>query len=68
MLLIPGGDDSVNVIKKMGVEYIISSYNCSKCSDKVRAISTAIDRYRDYDVYLLADSQPNLFSLLHQVL
>ncbi len=51
-----GGDDSVNVIKKMGVEYIISSYNCSKCSGKVRAISTAIDRYRDYDVYLLADS------------
>ena len=49
-------DDSLKIINKLGIEYIISSYNCRKCSGKVRAISTAIEAYKDYDVYLLADS------------
>ena len=53
-------DESLNIIKELGIEYIVSSYNCRKCSGKVRAISTAIDTYREYDVYLLADSDINV--------
>jgi cellulose synthase/poly-beta-1,6-N-acetylglucosamine synthase-like glycosyltransferase len=49
-------EPALETIKKLGIEYIISSYQCNKCSGKVRAISTAIKMFNDYDVYLLADS------------
>lgn len=49
-------DRSLQVIKRIGIEYITSSYECKKCSGKVRAISTALENYREYEVYLLADS------------
>jgi cellulose synthase/poly-beta-1,6-N-acetylglucosamine synthase-like glycosyltransferase len=49
-------EDSLKIIKELNIDYITSSYNCDKCSGKVRAISTAIKQYNNYDVYLLADS------------
>ncbi len=49
-------EEALSVIKKLGIDYIKSSYKCKKCSGKVRAISTAIDQFMDYEVYLLADS------------
>jgi cellulose synthase/poly-beta-1,6-N-acetylglucosamine synthase-like glycosyltransferase len=49
-------EDALVSIKKLEIDYITSSYNCEKCSGKVRAISTAIDKFPEYEVYLLADS------------
>ncbi|MGC8609239.1 MAG: glycosyltransferase, partial [Thermoplasmata archaeon] len=49
-------DRSIPYIKEAGIRYIISSYPCSKCSGKVKAISTAIDLYRNYEIYVIADS------------
>ncbi|AGO61604.1 hypothetical protein FACI_IFERC00001G1624 [Ferroplasma acidarmanus Fer1] len=49
-------EEALKVIKKLDIDYITSSYKCDKCSGKVRAISTAIQLYNNYEVYLLADS------------
>ena len=49
-------DPSVSILKSRDVDFIFSDFNCSKCSGKVRAISSAITRFRDYDAYVLADS------------
>ncbi len=49
-------DPAQPVLKNLGINYLISSYECSKCSGKVKAISTAIDKNNDYDVYVIADS------------
>ncbi len=48
-------DPSLNIIKKLGIDYIKSDYNCTNCSGKVRAIATALSRY-SYDSYVIADS------------
>ncbi|BAB59759.1 TVG0609673 [Thermoplasma volcanium GSS1] len=54
-------DESVSVLEKVGINYIISDYTCEKCSGKVKAIATAIKKYTDYDAYVIADSdiRPN---------
>lgn len=49
-------DEAVAAIKATGIELLISSAECSRCSGKVRAITTAIERYPDFDVYVIADS------------
>ncbi|KAA8923458.1 glycosyltransferase family 2 protein [Thermoplasma sp.] len=49
-------DPSLQYIKKVGVPYMLSNYECSTCSGKVRAISTALKAHPDYDVYVIADS------------
>jgi cellulose synthase/poly-beta-1,6-N-acetylglucosamine synthase-like glycosyltransferase len=49
-------DPSVPYLKEAGIEIIVSEYPCMKCSGKVRALSTAISRYTDYHVYVIADS------------
>ncbi|WP_337860089.1 glycosyltransferase family 2 protein [Ferroplasma sp.] len=49
-------EEALEIIRKLEIDYIISSYNCNKCSGKVRAISTAIEKFKDYNAYLLADS------------
>ena len=49
-------EESLKIIRELDIEYIISDYKCEKCSGKVRAISTAIEKFNGYDVYVIADS------------
>lgn len=49
-------DEAVPVIREAGIPFIISQQNCSGCSGKVRAIYSAIERFPDYPVYVIADS------------
>ncbi len=49
-------EGALKIIKELNVEYIISDYKCEKCSGKVKAISTAMKKFDDYDVYVIADS------------
>ncbi len=49
-------DPSVPVLNSVRMKWIVSADSCRNCSGKVRAISTAITQYADYDVYVIADS------------
>lgn len=49
-------DPALGYIRKAGLRHIISASDCSNCSGKVRAISTALEKFTDYDVYVIADS------------
>lgn len=49
-------DPSVKVLDSVGMKWIVSSDTCSRCSGKVRAISTAIRDSGPYDIYVIADS------------
>lgn len=49
-------DEAVNSIKNAGIDYIVSTNDCTGCSGKVRAIATAFDQNRDFDIYVIADS------------
>lgn len=48
-------DKALTVIKGLRIDHIISSYS-SRGSGKVRALATAISRFRGYDAYAVADS------------
>jgi len=49
-------EGALKIIKELNIEYITSDYPCKECSGKVKAISTAINKFNDYDVYVIADS------------
>lgn len=49
-------DEALPSIKNAGIEYIISNASCIKCSGKVRAIASALEKYPDFDIYVIADS------------
>ena len=49
-------DEAVPVIRDAGIRHIISRSRCTRCSKKVRAISTALESMRDYSAYAVADS------------
>lgn len=49
-------DGAMNSILSAGMDFIISGSRCSNCSGKVRAIATAIEKFPDYAVYVIADS------------
>ncbi len=49
-------DEAVPAIEKAGIEFTISSDDCTACSGKVRAISTAFEKEKGYDIYVIADS------------
>ena len=49
-------DPSTAYLRDAGLEIIISNYPCRECSGKVRALSTAIKKYPDFNVYVIADS------------
>jgi hypothetical protein len=40
----------------VGIEYIISDARCTYCSGKVLAIYPTIIRYRNFQYYVIADS------------
>ncbi len=49
-------DASLPVIRKAGLRYMVSSAGCKACSGKVRAVLTALELLKGYDVYVIADS------------
>jgi cellulose synthase/poly-beta-1,6-N-acetylglucosamine synthase-like glycosyltransferase len=49
-------DPAVAVLMETGISIVKSGYTCNGCSGKVRAISTAISMFTDYDAYVIADS------------
>ncbi|MCY0851644.1 MAG: glycosyltransferase family 2 protein [Thermoplasma acidophilum] len=49
-------DPAIEYIRKAGIPHIVSNYECTTCSGKVRAISTAMSLKRDYNIYVIADS------------
>jgi cellulose synthase/poly-beta-1,6-N-acetylglucosamine synthase-like glycosyltransferase len=50
------GDEAVKSIKSAGLKFIISKFNCRNCSGKVRNISAALSGFRNYDAYVILDS------------
>ncbi len=50
------GDSALPEIKRCNIDYIISSKEFMECSGKVRAISTAIKKFKRYDCYVIIDS------------
>ncbi len=49
-------DLALKTIRKLGIKHLISSSDCVKCSGKVRAISTAMEKLRGYQAYVIVDS------------
>ncbi len=51
-----GHDEALDAIKNIGIKHIISDSKCSRCSGKVRAIGTAVEKLGNYEVYVIVDS------------
>lgn len=49
-------DSSVEVLDRLSVKKLISNYNCTACSGKTKALSTAISENPDYEAYVICDS------------
>ena len=49
-------DPSVEYIRRSGLRFITSNYRCNGCSGKVRALCTALHEFRDFDIYVIGDS------------
>lgn len=49
-------DPAYKAIKKAGMDYIISDFKCTKCSGKVRSLSSAFRRFPSYELYCIFDS------------
>ncbi len=49
-------DEAVNYLTMAGIKYITTNQDFSQGSGKVNAIATALDRFRGYDAYVIADS------------
>lgn len=49
-------DESLPEIRRAGLEWMLSTDKSSGASGKVRAILTALKRFRDFEVYAIADS------------
>lgn len=49
-------DPAVQVLKDSGIKIVVSDFSCTGCSGKVRAIATAFSNLREYDAYVIADS------------
>ncbi len=49
-------DSAIPLIRKAGLDYIISEVRSKRSSGKVNALLTALLRYRNYEAYAIADS------------
>ena len=55
--IVDGEDDpAVKCIRTVGISYLLSDYKTGKASGKVQAIITAIRKFKNYDTYVIADS------------
>ena len=49
-------DPAFGVIEELRIKYILTDYECEGCSGKVRALSTAMTRFTNYSIFVIADS------------
>lgn len=49
-------DPALSEIRKAGINHMVSDVSSGRASGKVKAIAAALQRFRDYDVYVIADS------------
>lgn len=49
-------DSALNAIHETGTKFMISNSKCKRCSGKVRSLGSALSRCRDYDAYVILDS------------
>lgn len=49
-------DPAVESLRKVGIKHMESTDICTDCSGKVRAIYSALVKYPDYELYVVADS------------
>jgi cellulose synthase/poly-beta-1,6-N-acetylglucosamine synthase-like glycosyltransferase len=49
-------DPAMQAIRDQKIDYIVSRTECQNCSGKVRAIASAIEKFPDVAVYVVADS------------
>ncbi len=57
MAIVDSADDpAVRYIRQAGMKFIVSDHKGGRSSGKVRAIITALKRFRGYDAYVIADS------------
>lgn len=49
-------DPAMQAIRDLKVDYLVSKTECQQCSGKVRAIASALEKYPDVPVYVVADS------------
>ncbi|MGC8676576.1 MAG: glycosyltransferase, partial [Candidatus Micrarchaeia archaeon] len=49
-------DEAAQVARKLGMRVTIARYACKNCSGKNRAIAYALSKFKNYDVYVIADS------------
>ncbi len=49
-------DPCVKVLDRLSIERIVSDFSCKECSGKTMALSTALSERRDFDAYVICDS------------
>ncbi|MGC8515963.1 MAG: glycosyltransferase [Thermoplasmata archaeon] len=49
-------DPAMQAIRDLKIDYLVSKTECQHCSGKVRAIASAIEKFPDVPVYVVADS------------
>lgn len=49
-------DAAFDAVRRAGVAHMQPTSRCTRCSDKVRRIASAISAFRNYDVYVILDS------------
>lgn len=49
-------DPAVSIAEEAGIKGIVADASCGRGSGKVKAISTAIEKFDGYEVYVIADS------------
>jgi len=52
-------DPAAKTARRLGILIFVARGKCSACSGKNRAIAYALRRFRNYDVYVIADSDVN---------
>ncbi len=50
------GDYAAKTALNLGIRTEVAKGRCMRCSGKNRAIAYALNKFRDYDVYVIADS------------
>lgn len=49
-------DPAADYLRNAGIEMILSSSVCTRCSGKVRALSTVFERHSEHEIYAVVDS------------
>lgn len=49
-------DPSAEILRELSIPVIVSSFKCTNCSGKTKALSTAIEQNPDYEAYVITDS------------